>query len=86
MESSNQTQSQNAGETTEKKNGEVLIRLEGIKKVFITDEVETHALTGIHLDIHKGEYISIAGRRGVANPRCSRYSAYSTRRPRAPTC
>jgi putative ABC transport system ATP-binding protein len=64
MESSNQTQSQNAGATTGKKNGEVLIRLEGIKKVFITDEVETHALTGIHLDIHKGEYISIAGPSG----------------------
>jgi putative ABC transport system ATP-binding protein len=64
MESSNQTHSQNAGATTEKKNGEVLIRLEGIKKVFITDEVETHALTGIHLDIHKGEYISIAGPSG----------------------
>ena len=64
MGSSNQTQPQNAGVTTEKKNGEVLIRLEGIKKVFITDEVETHALTGIHLDIHKGEYISIAGPSG----------------------
>jgi putative ABC transport system ATP-binding protein len=64
MKSSNQTQSQNAGATTGKKNGEVLIRLEGIKKVFITDEVETHALTGIHLDIHKGEYISIAGPSG----------------------
>ena len=64
MESSNQAQSQNAGATTGKKNGEVLIRLEGIKKVFITDEVETHALTGIHLDIHKGEYISIAGPSG----------------------
>jgi putative ABC transport system ATP-binding protein len=64
MESSNQTKSQDAGATTGKKNGEVLIRLEGIKKVFITDEVETHALTGIHLDIHKGEYISIAGPSG----------------------
>ncbi len=64
MESSNQTQSPNASVTAEKKNGEVLIRLEGIKKVFITDEVETHALTGIHLDIHKGEYISIAGPSG----------------------
>jgi putative ABC transport system ATP-binding protein len=64
MESSSQTQSQTTGETTGKKNGEVLIRLEGIKKVFITDEVETHALTGIHLDIHKGEYISIAGPSG----------------------
>jgi len=41
-----------------------LIRLEGIKKVFFTDEVETHALSGIHLDIKDGEYISIAGPSG----------------------
>src|SRR5438876_11412899 len=38
-----------------------LIKLESIKKVFYTDEVETHALSGIHLDIRKGEYVSIAG-------------------------
>ncbi len=63
MDSSAQTQSP-AQNTGEKKNGEGLIRLEGIKKVFVTDEVETHALTGIHLDIHKGEYISIAGPSG----------------------
>ncbi len=43
---------------------EVLIRLNGVTKVFITDEVETHALSGIHLDIHRGEYVSIAGPSG----------------------
>src|SRR5438132_11813348 len=41
-----------------------LIKLDGIKKVFYTDEVETHALSGIHLDIRKGEYVSIAGPSG----------------------
>src|SRR3954469_22605112 len=41
-----------------------LIRLEGIKKVFYTDEVETHALSGVHLEIGKGEYVSIAGPSG----------------------
>ncbi len=41
-----------------------LIRLEGIKKVFFTDEVETHALSGIHLEIGRGEYVSIAGPSG----------------------
>src|SRR5205807_5382135 len=41
-----------------------LIKLESIKKVFYTDEVETHALSGIHLDIKKGEYVSIAGPSG----------------------
>jgi putative ABC transport system ATP-binding protein len=41
-----------------------LIHLEGVTKVFMTDEVETHALAGIHLDIKKGEYISIAGPSG----------------------
>jgi putative ABC transport system ATP-binding protein len=41
-----------------------LIRLEGVTKVFYTDEVETHALSGIHLEIHRGEYVSIAGPSG----------------------
>jgi len=41
-----------------------LIRLDGIKKVFYTDEVETHALADIHLTIAKGEYVSIAGPSG----------------------
>jgi putative ABC transport system ATP-binding protein len=43
---------------------EVLIHLQGVTKVFVTDEVETHALAGIHLDIKKGEYLSIAGPSG----------------------
>jgi putative ABC transport system ATP-binding protein len=41
-----------------------LLRLEGITKVFLTDEVETHALSGIHLEINSGEYVSIAGPSG----------------------
>ena len=44
--------------------GSALITLDNLKKVFYTDEVETHALSGIHLDIKKGEYISIAGPSG----------------------
>jgi putative ABC transport system ATP-binding protein len=41
-----------------------LIHLEGIKKVFFTDEVETHALSDIHLEIRNGEYLAIAGPSG----------------------
>ncbi len=41
-----------------------LIRLEGVKKVFFTDEVETHALSDIHLEVDRGEYLSIAGPSG----------------------
>ena len=45
-------------------NGDALIRLEGIKKVFYTDEVETHALEEVHLEIGRGEYVAIAGPSG----------------------
>jgi putative ABC transport system ATP-binding protein len=45
-------------------NGKALISLEGITKVFYTDEVETHALSGIYLEIRRGEYLSIAGPSG----------------------
>ena len=41
-----------------------LIHLDGVTKVFFTDEVETHALAGIHLEIRSGEYIAIAGPSG----------------------
>ncbi len=41
-----------------------LIHLDDVKKIFFTDEVETHALSGIHLDIKEGEYLSIAGPSG----------------------
>ena len=41
-----------------------LIRLEGVAKVFFTDEVETHALSGIDFEIRDGEYIAISGPSG----------------------
>ena len=41
-----------------------LIKMEGVKKVFHTDEVETHALSGIQLEIARGEYLAIAGPSG----------------------
>ncbi|HWX96120.1 MAG TPA: ABC transporter ATP-binding protein [Solirubrobacteraceae bacterium] len=41
-----------------------LISLEGIKKVFYTDEIETHALSEIHLTVNEGEYIAIGGPSG----------------------
>jgi putative ABC transport system ATP-binding protein len=43
---------------------EPLIRLDGVTKIFYTDEVETHALAGVQMEIHKGEYVSIAGPSG----------------------
>jgi putative ABC transport system ATP-binding protein len=44
--------------------GSPLIQLEGIKKVFYTEEVETHALSEIHLEIRRGDYVAIAGPSG----------------------
>jgi putative ABC transport system ATP-binding protein len=41
-----------------------VIQLEKLSKVFLTDEVETHALTGIELAIKKGEFLSISGPSG----------------------
>jgi putative ABC transport system ATP-binding protein len=43
---------------------EPLLRMDSVTKVFYTDEVETHALAGIHLEINQGDYISIAGPSG----------------------
>lgn len=43
---------------------DVLIAMEGMNKVFMTDEVETHALAEINLEIHAGEYVCIAGPSG----------------------
>ena len=43
---------------------QALIRLEGLSKVFYTDEVETHALAEIHLTIERGEFVAIAGPSG----------------------
>ena len=43
---------------------DVLIRLEGLTKVFLTEEVETHALSDVHLEIPEGDFLSIAGPSG----------------------
>jgi putative ABC transport system ATP-binding protein len=43
---------------------QTLLRMNAVTKVFLTDEVETHALSGIHLEINAGEYVSIAGPSG----------------------
>lgn len=41
-----------------------LIEIEGLTKVFYTDEVETHALSEIHLTIERGEYVAMSGSSG----------------------
>ena len=41
-----------------------LIQLDNIEKVFLTDEVETHALSGVRLEIRHGDYVSISGPSG----------------------
>src|SRR5215212_5946188 len=43
---------------------QALIRLDNVSKVFVTDEVDTHALSGIHFELKKGEYLSISGPSG----------------------
>ena len=42
---------------TRSNHGEILLKLENVAKVFYTDEVETHALSEVHLEIRKGEYV-----------------------------
>ncbi len=58
------TASQSSTPFTGNGSGQSLIRLQGIKKIFYTDEVETHALQDIHLEIQSGEYVAIAGPSG----------------------
>lgn len=43
---------------------EPLIKLEGVTKIFQADEVETHALSNVDLEIRKGEYVAISGPSG----------------------
>ena len=45
-------------------NGTSVIKLKSVAKVFLTDEVETHALSDVSLDVAKGEYVSIGGPSG----------------------
>src|SRR5439155_7518581 len=44
--------------------GGSLIHIENLSKVFLADEVETHALSGVHLEVRRGEFVSIAGPSG----------------------
>jgi putative ABC transport system ATP-binding protein len=44
--------------------GSPLIRMQNIAKVFLTDEMETHALADVHLEIQRGEFIAISGPSG----------------------
>src|SRR3981081_3401752 len=45
-------------------NGTSVIKLKSVAKVFLTDEVETHALSDVNLDVERGESVSIAGPSG----------------------
>ncbi|NNK48405.1 MAG: ABC transporter ATP-binding protein, partial [Gemmatimonadetes bacterium] len=45
-------------------NGTPLIRLEGVQKLFFTEEMETHALADIHLEIRDGEFAEVMGPSG----------------------
>ena len=49
---------------SETSNHQSLIELKGVKKVFFADEIETHALSSIHLQIQRGEYVAISGPSG----------------------
>jgi putative ABC transport system ATP-binding protein len=64
MDSSSELKPQGQGEAGGPSSGQSLIHLQGVTKVFFTEEVETHALSGIYLEIKKGEYLSISGPSG----------------------
>src|SRR4030081_1226577 len=44
--------------------GEALIQIQDLAKVLYTDKIETHALSGVHLSINKGEYVAMSGPSG----------------------
>ena len=46
------------------KDSSVLLKLTGIKKMFFTEELKTHALSEIHLEIRRGKYVAIEGTSG----------------------
>jgi len=43
---------------------EMLIQMENVTKVFLTEEVETHALSGVHVGVKRGEFVTIEGPSG----------------------
>jgi putative ABC transport system ATP-binding protein len=44
-----------------------IIEIEQMTKVFYTDEIETHALSGVHLSIERGEYVAMSGPSGCGS-------------------
>jgi putative ABC transport system ATP-binding protein len=56
--------SANASDEASEANGKGLLRLDGVTKVFTTEEVETHALSGVHLRVQRNEFVSITGPSG----------------------
>ncbi len=60
-----------------------LIRMEGIKKVFTTDEVETHALSDINFSITEGEYVAISGPPAAVSTNARAIASRRSRRPTA---
>ena len=74
-----------AGGSNDARQDEVLIKLEEVGKVFLTEEMETHALSAIDLTIRRGEYVWIEGPSGSGKTTSSRYWDYWTHRRGADT-
>jgi len=51
--------------------GSPLIRLQDVSKVFLTEDLETHALSGVQMEVAKGEWVAIAGPSGCGAASCS---------------
>jgi putative ABC transport system ATP-binding protein len=48
----------------ERQMAETIIEIEQLTKIFYTDEIETHALSGVHVQIQRGEYVAMSGPSG----------------------
>ena len=64
---------------------ETIIQIEDLKKIFYTDEIETHALSGVHLNINRGEYVAMSMLQDAVSLRSCRSSGCSTLRQAAAT-
>jgi putative ABC transport system ATP-binding protein len=64
---------------------QALIQIQDMTKVFYTDEIETHALSGVHLSISQGEYVAMSGPSGCGKSTLLSIIGCSIRRPVAAT-